>query len=282
MNRSLFSQFLFSLLIVFANVIFAVQPLQHGQYYQDDMEIDLANYYVSEKLDGFRGYWDGQTLKSKTGYAYQAPDWFTEALGTEPLDGELWMGRGRFDELASVLNGTSNPEGWRNIQYMIFDLPSMQAPFHERVIKMREYIPTLNAPHVHMIEQEKVDSKDALMQRLKEVVAKGGEGLMLHHQDALYGVGRVNHLLKVKPYDEGKGIIVGYKPGKGKYTGLVGSLRVKLNDGSEIYVGSGLTDELRAHPPAIGTTIAFVHNGWTKHGKPRFARFKRVRNSAME
>lgn len=282
MNRSISLSFLLGIYILLSNMTLAGQPLQHGQYYQSDMDIDLSHYYLSEKLDGFRGYWDGKTLKSKTGYAYQAPDWFTEALGTEPLDGELWMGRGRFDELASVLNGTSHPEGWRDIQYMIFDLPAMQAPFHERVAKMREYIPSLNAPHVKMIPQEIIPTKDALMQRLNEVVAHGGEGLMLHHQDAFYGAGRVNHLLKVKPYDEGKGVVVGYKPGKGKYAGLVGSLRVQLSDGSEIYVGSGLTDELRAHPPAIGTTIAFVHNGWTKHGKPRFARFKRVRNSAME
>lgn len=275
------SRNLISLCILFFSLISA-DPLQHGKYYRDTMNINLGNYYVSEKLDGYRGYWNGKILKSKTGYRYHPPTWFTEKLGNEPLDGELWIAREAFDDLGAILNSTDQAEGWRKINYMIFDMPAVNQPFKERVEYMEDYIADLNLPYVKVIPQLKINSKEELHNLLDDVVKKGGEGLMLHHQNARYGSGRVNHLLKVKPYDEGTGIVVGYKPGKGKYQGKVGSLIVKVDDALIINVGAGLTDELRNHPPELGATIAFFYNGLTKYGKPRFARFKRVRNTAIE
>ena len=70
---------------------------------------------------------------------------------------------------------------------------------------------------------------------------------------------------------------MGYNPGKGKYTGLVGSLRVALPDGTRFAVGSGLSDAERETPPALGATITFKHHGWTHLGKPRVPVFWRVR-----
>jgi len=58
--------------------------------------VDLADYWVSEKYDGVRGYWDGQQLLTRGGERVQAPAWFTEGWPRSPLDGELWMGRGTF------------------------------------------------------------------------------------------------------------------------------------------------------------------------------------------
>lgn len=256
--------------------------LQHGKYYHQDMEIELSQYFVSEKLDGFRGYWDGKVLKSKTGYAYNPPEWFIQNLGDQPLDGELWLGRDQFSEIIPILNSTENQDDWHKVSYMIFDMPNINKPFKGRVEYMENHINALNLKHVKMIPQQRVQNKEALNKLLENVVALRGEGLMLHHEDAYYGSGRVNHLLKVKKHDEGKGIIIGYKPGKGKYTGMVGALVVELEDGMIINVGSGLTDEMRANPPKVGETIAFIHNGLTNHGKPRFTRFKRMRNPAIE
>lgn len=257
-------------------------PLQHGKYFHEDMDIDLTKYYVSEKLDGFRGYWNGKELRSKTGYAYNPPKWFTEKLGNKPLDGELWIGRDKFEEIIPILNGTNNVEDWHKVNYMIFDMPAEDMTFKERVKYMEEYIPSLKLPYVQMIPQKRLDNINELKKVLNNVVVQKGEGLMLHHEDAFYGSGRVNHLLKVKKYDESKGQVIAYKPGKGKYKGMVGALVLKLEDGMIVNIGSGLSDEMRKNPPQKGEMVAFIYNGLTKHGKPRFARYKRMRLPAME
>lgn len=269
------------LCLIFLYPVFA-DPLQHGKYFHEDMDIDLTKYYVSEKLDGFRGYWNGKELRSKTGYAYNPPKWFTEKLGDKPLDGELWIGRDKFEDIIPILNGTNNVEDWHKVNYMIFDMPAEDMTFKERVKYMEEYIPLLKLSYVQMIPQKRVNNISELNKVLDNVVAQKGEGLMLHHEDAFYGSGRVNHLLKVKKYDESKGQVIAYKPGKGKYKGMVGALVLKLEDGMIVNIGSGLSDEMRKNPPKKGEMVAFIYNGLTKHGKPRFARYKRMRLPAME
>ena len=275
-----FLQNLLCLAVCFSTVF--ADPLQHGKYFHEDMNIDLTQYYVSEKLDGFRGYWNGKELRSKTGYPYNPPKWFTENLGDKPLDEELWIGRDQFEQIIPILNGTNNVEDWHQIHYMIFDMPAENKPFKERVEYMAEYISSLGLPYVQMIPQERINNLEELKQKLEDVVAQKGEGLMLHHKEALYGSGRVNHLLKVKQYDEDKGKIIGYKPGKGKYKDMVGALILELKDGMIVNVGSGLSDDMRKKPPEKGEMVAFIYNGLTKYGKPRFPRYKRMRLAEME
>ncbi len=66
-------------------------------------EIDPAAYWVSEKLDGVRGLWDGKTLRFRSGNIISAPDWFLAALPPVPLDGELWLGRRSFERVSALL-----------------------------------------------------------------------------------------------------------------------------------------------------------------------------------
>src|SRR5690606_22740160 len=65
--------------------------------------VDLRDYWVSEKLDGVRGYWDGQTLRFRSGSPIRAPAWFVAGLPATAIDGELWLGRQRFDEVSGLL-----------------------------------------------------------------------------------------------------------------------------------------------------------------------------------
>lgn len=260
----------------------AANTLQHANYYRNNQNLNISDYYVSEKLDGFRAYWDGNTLKSKNGYSFNAPNWYTENLGNKHLDGELWIGRGQFEKLISILNTVENEEEWHLVNYMIFDMPNEVIPFSQRVKKMQDYIPSLNLKYVQMIPQIQVSDHTELNILLDKIIKMGGEGLMLHHQNAYYGSGRVNHLLKIKKYDENVGVVISYNSGKGKYKGKVGSLNLRLDDDTVIRVGSGLTDIMRENPPEIGQRIAFIYNGLTNHGKPRFARFKRILNENLE
>ena len=93
----------------------------------------------------------------------------------------------------------------------------------------------------------------------------------------MYKTGRSSDLLKLKTYQDTEAEVIGYRPGRGKYQGMVGALVVKTPEGKEFAIGSGLTDELRRTPPQIGSIITYRYNGLTKHGLPRFARFLRVR-----
>ena len=61
-----------------------------------DNAADLSDWWMSEKLDGVRAYWDGKQFLSRHGNIYYAPDWFIEGLPTVPLDGELWIDRKTF------------------------------------------------------------------------------------------------------------------------------------------------------------------------------------------
>ena len=60
--------------------------------------VGLHDYWVSEKYDGVRGYWDGEKLLTRGGQRINAPAWFTSGWPTTPFDGELWAGRGQFPQ----------------------------------------------------------------------------------------------------------------------------------------------------------------------------------------
>jgi DNA ligase-1 len=240
--------------------------------------IDVSQYWISEKLDGVRGRWDGEKLCTRGGHRIHAPEWFTAGWPDIPLDGELWVGRGRFSEAANiVVSGGPDDPRWHKVHYMIFDLPAEGGPFDDRVKKMRTLLDDPDVPWLRPIRQFRLNNAAELDAKLKGVVAKGGEGLVLHRHDAHYHPGRSQKLLKYKPYQDAEARVVGYTPGHGKYKGMMGSLIVERPDGMRFKVGSGFSDEQRALPPLIGAWITYRYNGMTKNGKPRFARFLRIR-----
>ena len=42
--------------------------------------LDPTGWWISEKLDGIRAYWDGSRLLSRLGNPFHAPDWFIDGL----------------------------------------------------------------------------------------------------------------------------------------------------------------------------------------------------------
>ena len=240
--------------------------------------IDVRKYYVSEKLDGVRAYWDGKALYSRSGRQIQAPLWFVSGLPAEKLDGELWLGRGRFNDISSLVRShNADPERWRQVRYMVYDLPNMVAPFSERYWVLKTLVAQQGTAWLTALDQKRITDDAALQQWLTKVVAGGGEGLMLRHGRALYQVSRSNDLLKLKPRQDDEATVIAYVPGEGKYRGMVGALVVRDEHGREFRLGSGLTDEERRFPPAIGSRVTYAFNGLTHTGLPRFARYLRIR-----
>ncbi len=251
-----------------------------AEIYQQD--IDLSQYWVSEKLDGIRARWDGKQLLSRGGNVFAAPEWFTKNFPTVSLDGELWMGRKRYEDTSSIVRKHQPHEGWKNIRFMIFDLPEHGGNFDERVSAMKYLAAQIASPYLAIIKQEIFDTEETLNQRLQTVLTQGGEGVMLHRKTAHYRRGRSLDLLKLKPHTDAEATVIGYRPGKGKFTGQVGSLKVQTDDGIVFYIGTGLSNEERRHPPPLHSQITFRHQGFTKNGIPRFPVFLRIRNEQPE
>lgn len=263
---------------LFSPVAVAEPPaLTLANVYQKGMS--LEGYWVSEKLDGVRAYWTGEKFLSRGGHEYRAPDWFSKKFPAHPLDGELWMGRGRFAELSGVVRQVvPDEDDWRRIRFMVFDLPDQEATFDQRLARLRVLIEKVGSPYMALVDQQRASTHENLMQRLDEVVDAGGEGLMLRLGASGYRTGRSNDLLKVKQYQDAEAVVVQHLPGKGKYEGLMGSLLVELDNGRQFRIGSGFSDSERASPPEPGTVITFKYYGRTATGLPRFASFLRIRN----
>ncbi len=241
--------------------------------------VPVAAFLVSEKLDGVRARWDGRALWTRGGARIAAPDGFTRGWPAEPMDGELWMARGRFDEVSALVRRVgADAQAWRGVRFMAFDLPAHPGPFAERVVRMRALVSAARSPHLAMIPQRRFDTTAELEAELARVVAVGGEGLMLHRGTARYRAGRSEDLLKYKPHEDAEAQVVAHLPGKGKYAGLMGALQVRTPEGRSFRIGTGFTDAQRATPPPVGAWLTYRYNGLTSTGLPRFARFMRVRD----
>ena len=239
--------------------------------------IDPAGYLVSEKLDGVRALWDGKTLRFRSGRTVPAPAWFRARLPAQALDGELWLGRGRFDEASgTVRKEVAVDSEWRQIRYMIFELPGAPGTFAERARRITELVRVVAWPQLAAVEQTPAGDRDALQRRLVATVAQGGEGLMLHLASASVSTGRSDDLLKFKPSLDTEAEVIGHRPGKGKYAGQLGALEVQTPEGRRFLLGSGLSDALRRDPPPLGSVVTYRYRDLTRTGLPRFASFLRV------
>jgi DNA ligase 1 len=257
-------------------------PVMLANVYDAGADIDLSDYWVSEKLDGVRGYWDGHELLTRTGNVIRTPAWFTASWPDVPLDGELWAGRGRFEHASSTVRTETPDDGaWRQMRFMVFDLPAHGGAFTERVAALNALLGRLAVPWLQAVMQFQVADRGALEAKLEKVVAAGGEGLMLHRGSSLYRAERSDDLLKYKLYQDAEARVVGHLPGKGKYERMLGALLVERPDGLRFRIGTGFTDEQRLNPPPVGSCVTYAYNGFTASGIPRFARFVRLRDDPV-
>ena len=250
--------------------------------------VQLADYWVSEKYDGVRGFWDGQKLLTRGGQPINAPTWFTANWPTTPMDGELWAGRGQFQKAVStVRQQTPDDAAWRDIKFMVFDLPAEPGVFTDRLSALNSVVGKLGVAWVQAVPQSKVASHAALQNQLKQITKAGAEGLMLHRGSSLYKGVRNDDLLKVKTHDDAEAKVVAHIPGKGKYAGQLGALLVEIPSSSStdgktrrFKLGTGFSDAQRQSPPAVGSQVTYRYRGLNDSGIPRFASFMRQREDS--
>ncbi len=253
-------------------------PVSLADSYRDG--IDISQYWYSEKLDGIRAYWTGQHLVTRNGNRIYAPEWFIRVLPDYPLDGELWAGRGNFHLVQqTVLDKTPIESAWQRIDFMVFDMPYSAGDYRKRYYNIQHLVLAMDAPHIKYVEHRAIQDEKHLFEQLDHISQSDGEGVMLRKVSSRYQAGRGSDLLKLKRFADAEATVIGYKPGTGRLLGMMGAVLVRLTDGTEFYIGSGFTDDVRKSPPKIGSTITFRYNGYTHNGKPRFARFLRERIS---
>ncbi len=240
---------------------------------------DPAGYLVSEKFDGVRAYWDGERLRFRGGGTVAAPAGFIAGLPRgQALDGELWLGRGRFDALSAIVRrDQAVSDEWVAVQYLVFEMPDGEGGFAQRVERLKSLASAMPRRRWQVVEQAAMTGATTLRERLQSVVAQGGEGLVLHRADAAYRTGRSEVLLKLKPVRDAEAVVVGHTAGRGRFEGQLGALRVRDESGREFLVGSGLNEQQRREPPPVGSVVTYSWRGETSNGLPRFPTLLRTR-----
>ncbi len=243
---------------------------------------DLTGWWLSEKLDGVRAWWDGRgRFLSRQGNEFHAPAWFTAGLPNVPLDGELWLDRKAFQRTVSIVRRHDQPDDWRRITFMVFDAPTVPEPFESRQAIVEEAFREHQPAFARVVPQDFCDGVDHLRSELARIESLGGEGLMLREPGSRYEAGRSGTLLKVKTFRDAEARVVEHLAGKGRHRGRMGALLVELPSGVKFHVGTGFTDAQRDRPPQIGSYITFRYQELTDSGVPRFPSFVRFATQSV-
>lgn len=236
--------------------------------------LDPAGWWMSEKLDGIRAYWNGTQMLSRLGNVIHAPDWFIKGLPAHPLDGELFLARKSFQKTTAIVRRQDKGEQWKQIRFLVFDAPAHGGEFEARVKLLQSFARHDYATiHPHTL----CTGIDHLKQELARIEALGGEGVMLRQPKSMYVAGRSSTLLKVKSFKDDEAVVLAHQPGTGRHKGRMGALLVKLADGTEFAIGTGFSDKQRESPPPVGSTVVFRYQELSDGGVPRFPSFHGVR-----
>ena len=252
----------FLLLLLLSFSLYAID-LQKAHIY-DEKKHDIKNWYMSEKLDGIRAYWNGKELLSKNGNKIFAPSWFIANFPPFELDGELWTKRDDFENIQNIVLDTNPSLDWEKITYNIFEVPNTSGDFENRLNKLKTWQEKNPNKYIKIIPQIVCKDTSHLNSYLKELLNKKAEGIMLKNE---------NHLLKVKTFFDDEALVINHNYKNKKFKSLV----VRLKNGVVFNLGGGFSNEQRANPPQIGDIVTFKYYDLTKNGKPKFASFLRVR-----
>lgn len=241
---------------------------------------EVIDWMWSEKLDGIRGRWTGSEMLTKGGNKINIPTYFLINFPPFPLDGEIWGGRQTFEKTSSIVKTSSSDKGWDTLQYWIFDAPEKGIAIEDRLEKANKWFDSHPSEYAFIIPQHRLSNKEELAEKLTEIEALGGEGIIVVKRGSMYTNGRSVDILKVKTFEDAEAIVIGYTPGKGKHHGKMGSLIVELAKDRKITfkIGTGFSDAVRENPPPVGAMITFKYTGKYASGKPKFPSFIRVRS----
>ncbi|MBC8208500.1 MAG: DNA ligase [Desulfobulbaceae bacterium] len=241
-------------------------------------QTDVRSWLMSEKLDGVRGYWDGRKMFSKNGLPFHPHPDFIKTLPPFPLEGEIWGGRQTFAKTSGMVRKKAPHEGWRTLQFAIFDAPEVPGGIEQRLLAAQEWFRANPSSYAFVIEHHPVHDAQHLQAELQRIEKLGGEGIILRRPNSPYVVGRSADILKVKSYYDTEAVVIAEFPGNGRNKDRMGSLLVELPETKiRFKIGSGFTDAERETPPVPGSVITFRYYGFYESGIPKFPSFLRIR-----
>ena len=248
--------------------------LQKPKVYNEKKH-EINGWYMSEKLDGIRAYWNGKELLSKNGNKIHTPTWFIKDFPKFELDGELWTKRNDFENIQNIVLDKTPSDDWKNITYNIFEVPNQKGNFDERLKVLKNWLNINESKYIRIIQQIECKNKKHLERYLEKLLNKKAEGVILKNPKLTYFKGRNSNILKVKKFKDMEGKVVGFNYNENK---RLKSLVLKLENGIVFNLGGGLKEKQRVnHKFKIGDIVTFKYYGFTKYGKPKFASFLRVR-----
>ena len=243
-----------------------------------DSVLDPTGWWLSEKLDGVRAYWDGKRFLSRLGNRFHAPYWFVQRFPDVPLDGELWLGRKMFQRAVSIVRRQDKSELWKEIRYVVFDVPQLEKSFEKRLDFITECMNEKKPPYAQAHKHQVCRGIQHLQEELARLESLGGEGLMMRKPGSKYESGRSSTLLKVKNFRDAEARVLKHLEGAGRHKGRLGALMVEMEDGTTFSVGTGFSDAERENPPPVGSLITFRYQELSEAGVPRFPSFVAVRD----
>ena len=162
----------------------------------DNLPADVSGWYASEKMDGIRAIWTGSALLTRSGHKLNPPAELVANLPDSRLDGELWMGRGTFNELQSTLQKKGS--NWEGVRFHIFDLAET-GTVEERQAKLQSMADELTRnPSIKIADHITLKNHTQLDAMEKAIVDGGGEGVVIRRPGSKYRPMRSSELVKVK------------------------------------------------------------------------------------
>lgn len=232
-------------------------------------DADPTNWWLSEKYDGVRALWNGKEFYSRSGKTISnIPKYFKENIPSTYLDGELWIQYGKFHEVSSLLFRNSiKVELWKNVKYMVFDLPSLSnMPYEQRITALSALEGELPS-HVKVVPPVQCKGKEDLMEYFNGIINAGGEGVILREPNSYYAHSRSNSLQKLKWYFEMEVKFVGMSNGQLVCEEYNGNVCV-------VQCPPDLLDD----PMPYGSVVVVKHLGKQGNGPLRGARYHGLRH----
>lgn len=248
--------------------------IQKPKIYDENIH-HINNWYMSEKLDGIRAYWNGKELLTKNGNKIYAPLWFTKNFPPFKLDGELWTKREDFENIQNIVLDKNPTMEWEKISYNIFEVPEGKGKFDERLKIIKTWLEKEPNQYIKIIPQIICKNKEHLNSYLMDLLSKKAEGIILKNPNKEYFIGRNENILKVKKFFDMEGLVININYNKNNQ---FKSLVVKIDNGIIFNLGGGFSKKEKENPPKIGDIVSFKYYNFTKYGKPKFASFLRIRN----
>jgi ATP-dependent DNA ligase len=200
--------------------------------------IELNNYYIQSKQDGYRVLWANRQFYSKNMHLIQSPKWFRDKMPQDKgtwLDGEMYAGRKCFPLLSRILLpciqthptpdhfvlDPPNSQMWNWLVFFVFDIVNggqANQTYRLRFNNLKHNFITQGKQNEHIMlipsmplgkGQTNEQCIATLKQAFDYIVYNGGEGVIIRdHRGKIEQGKRTMRMMKLKQRYEADAIVL--------------------------------------------------------------------------